>query len=131
MSQNKLLSLFRVQIKCIRILFGDKEAYMNKSKTSAHSITFDCQKLDSEYYTKEHTKPLFNKHIIMTVYDLYFYHCITNLFKLLKYRSPISLFDLFKLSGIKDTPHYPTAIKFIYLQRWCIKEPVRAYTKNH
>ena len=102
-SQNKLLPLFRIQKKCIRILFGDKEAYMNKSKTCARSRTLDSQKLDSEYYQKEHTKPLFNKQELMTVHNLYYYHCITSVFKILKYRSPIALFDLFKLSNRKDT----------------------------
>ena len=102
-SQNKLLPLFRLQKRCIRILFGDKEAYINKTKTCARSRPFGSQKLDSEYYTKEHTKPIFDKHKLMTIHNLYYYHCITNLFKILKYRSPIALLDLFKISGRKDT----------------------------
>ena len=102
-SQNRLLPLFRAQKKCIRILFGDKEAYMNKSKTCARSRPFDHQLLCSEYYMKEHSKPLFKEQQLMTVHNLHFYHCMSNAFQILKYRSPIALFDLFKLSGRKDT----------------------------
>ena len=34
-SNNKLEPLFKLQKKCMRILFGDKEAYLNKFKTCA------------------------------------------------------------------------------------------------
>ena len=34
---------------------------------------------------KEHIKPLFNTHEIMNVHNLYFYHCINDIFKVLKY----------------------------------------------
>ena len=79
-------------------MFGDKEKYLNKFKTCARTRPYDNQKLASEFYKKEHTKPLFNKNSIMSVYNLYFYHCSTDIFKILKFRSPISLFSLFNLS---------------------------------
>ena len=37
-------------------------------------------------------------HEIMNVHNLYFYHCINDIFKVLKYRTPISLYSLFETS---------------------------------
>lgn len=39
----------------------------------------------------------------MTIHNLYYYHCITNIFKILKYRCPMAMYNHFKLSGRKDT----------------------------
>ena len=44
-SENKLLPIFRAQKKCIRILFGDKEAYLDKFKTCARARVKYDQKL--------------------------------------------------------------------------------------
>lgn len=79
-------------------MFGDKEAYLDKFKTSARCRPYGEQILGSEFYRKEHTKPLFNTHEIMNVHNLYFYHCINDIFKVLKYRTPISLYSLFETS---------------------------------
>ena len=73
-------------------MFGDKEKYLNKFKTCARTRPRETQILGREFYKREHTKPLFIKKSIMTVYNLYFYHCSTDIFKILKFRSPISLF---------------------------------------
>ena len=97
-SESKIDPLFKAQKKCIRIMFGDKEAYLNKFKTCARTRSLDEQRLGHEFYKKEHTKPLFNKHSIMNVHNLYLYHCINDVFKILKFRTPISLFSLFDLS---------------------------------
>ena len=35
----------------------------------------------------------------MTVYNLYFYHCINDVSKILKFRTPMSLYSLFNLSN--------------------------------
>ena len=98
-SESKLNPLFKVQKNCIRIMFGDKEAYLDKFKTCARTRAFDEQRLGHEFYRKEHTKPLFAKHSIMNVHNLYLYHCINDIFKILKFRTPISLFSLFNLSS--------------------------------
>ena len=63
----KLETLFKMQKKCIRILFGDKEAYLNKFKTCARTREFNQQHLDANFYRREHTKPLFNSQSIMNV----------------------------------------------------------------
>ena len=59
------------------------------------------QILGQEHYKKEHTKPLLNKHNLMTVHNLYVYHCCMDTFKTLKYRIPISLYYLYLLSNRK------------------------------
>ena len=104
-SNTKLDPLFKAQKKCIRIMFGDKEAYLDKFKTCARARPYENQILGSEFYIKEHTKPLFNSNNLMNVYNLYFYHCSTDIFKILKFRSPISLSSLFTISSRlgKDT----------------------------
>ena len=39
-------------------------------------------------YTKEHTNSLFIKQEILTVFNLYPYHCLLELYKILKFRTP-------------------------------------------
>ena len=86
-------------------MFGDREAYLEKFRTCARTRPLENQKLTSEFFTKEHSKPLFTKHGILTLQNLYFYHCANETFKILKYRSPMSMFNEFKLSkrSTKDT----------------------------
>ena len=42
----------------------------------------------------EHTKPLFNKHNILSLENLYKYHSFMEIFKLLKYNTPKSVSSL-------------------------------------
>ena len=102
-STNKLLPLFIIQKRCIRIMFGDRESYVDKFKTSARTRPFGEQKLGTEFYTKEHTKPIFNKLELLTVHNLYIYHCLDEVFKILKFRTPISLYSQFNRSYRKET----------------------------
>ena len=81
-TNNKLLPLFKLQKKCLRILFGDKEAYLDKFKTSARVRPFEEQKLGAEFFKREHTKPLFTKHSVINVRNLFVYdHCFNEIFK--------------------------------------------------
>ena len=84
--------------RCIRILFGNKEAYLDKFKTCCRTRPFNEQILGPEFFVKEHTKPLFNEHSIMTVHNQYYYHVLNETIKILKHRTPISLYALFELS---------------------------------
>ena len=102
-SNNKLLPLFRVQKKCMRILFGDKKAYLAKLETCVRTRPHDCQLLGAEFYEKEHSKPLFNSKNILTVHNLYIYHCTLEVYKVLKLRRPISVHSLFTVSKRKET----------------------------
>ena len=98
----KLRPLFVAQKHCIRILFGDKEIYFEKFKTSARSRPYPLQKLGQEFYEKEHTKPLFNINKLMTVHNLYIYQMLNCTYKLLKFRTPIALHSCFKTSNRKE-----------------------------
>ena len=105
-SHNRLLPLFRAQKKCLRILFGDKNAYLDKFKTCARTRPFtgkDSQKLDEMFFMKEHSKPLFNSTKVLTIHNLYSYHTTNQVYGILKYRSPISLFNILHLSNRKET----------------------------
>ena len=98
-SNKKLENLFKLQKKCMRILFGDKEAYLDKFKTCARTRELEQQKLGANFYRREHTKPLFNAQSLMNVKNLYAYHCGNEMFKILKFRTPICMFELFRLSN--------------------------------
>ena len=110
-TKSKLDKIFKVQKKCIRILFGDKEAYLNKFKTCARTRPLELQRLGPEFYKKEHTKSLFNEKSIMNVRNLFIYHCSNEVFKILKFRNPISMFENLKISDRngKETRLIPPA----------------------
>ena len=101
--KNKLESLFILQKRCIRILFGDRASYLDKFSTCARTRPVGCQFLGIEFYMKEHTKPLFNKNMILTFQNLYFYHMALTTFKLLEYKLPEALYSCFTLSTRKKT----------------------------
>ena len=99
---NKLNPLFLAQKKCIRIIFGDTEAYLEKFRTCARTREYGSQKLGVEFYEREHSKPLFVTHGLLCIQNLYRYHCILETYKILKYRQPISMYSLFTRSRRKD-----------------------------
>ena len=100
---SKLNSLFIAQKYCMRIMFGDTEAYLEKHRTAARTRSIDSQKLGPEFFKLEHSKPLFNGNEILTVHNLYNYHTLLCVSKLLKFHTPISLYSLFTLSKRKET----------------------------
>ena len=84
-------------------MFGDRDAYLEKFNTTARTRPFGEQKLGTKFYTKEHTKPIFNKLELLTVHNLYLYHCLVEVFKILKFRTPVSLYYQFNRSHRKET----------------------------
>ena len=113
----RLRPLFKAQKHCIRILFGDKKAYLEKFKTSARARPYQQQKLGREFYQKEHSKPLFNDTQILTVHNLYKYQTLSSTYKILKLRTPISIYSCFKTSYRKEhLLHMPVNVSgsFIY-----------------
>ena len=96
-----LEKLFISQKKCMRVLFGDYEAYIDKFKTSARTRGFDNQHLDASHYIKEHTKPLFSKHEILACYNIYNYHTCIETAKILIYKEPHRLYEPFTISKRK------------------------------
>ena len=114
MPQSKIKNLFNTQKKCIRILFGDWNAYCDKFQTCVKARPIDLQKLGPQFYKKEHTKPLFKKFKILSAPNLYSYHCFLEVFKLLKFRTPIALHSLFKSSKRKEMLlNYPPNLSYL------------------
>ena len=102
-SANKLAPLFITQKHCIRIMFGDKAAYLEKFKTSVRSRAYGSQVLGSDFYVREHSKPLFNNQNIFTIQNLYHYHTLLDTFKIIKNHTPISMYSCFVISHRKDS----------------------------
>ena len=90
--------LFVLQKHCIRILFGDLKAFLDKHSTCSRTRAFEYQKLGHEFYCKEHTKPLFYKQQILSFKNLYNYQICIETLKILKFKYPLCLHRLFTLS---------------------------------
>ena len=84
-------------------MFGDREAYQNKFKTACRTRSINQQQLGEEFFAREHTKPIFKEQKIMSIHNLYTYHCFMECLKILKFRSPMSLFSEYTLSNRKPT----------------------------
>ena len=97
----KTARLWVSQKQCIRLLFGDKEAFLDKFRTAARARPFANQLLGEDFYRLEHTKPLFKEHKILVLKNLYVYHTYMELFKILKLRDPMVIFEQFKISDRK------------------------------
>ena len=100
-AKNRLCSIFTAQKYCLRVLFGDRAAYLDKFKTCVRTRPFTDQKLDSKFYKKEHTKPLFKDNEILTVQNLYTYHSFIELFKIMKFSTPMSMYEEYSRSSRK------------------------------
>ena len=85
--------------RCIPIPFGKIFSFDHCEfyETCARARTYKDHKTPKNYVL-EHTKPLFNKHDILALQNVYILRTLTELFKVLKYRSPISLLDSIKLN---------------------------------
>ena len=97
-AQIYMQKLFRLQKQCIRILFGDQEKYNSKFETAARCRPYPNQKLDHEFYCKEHTKPIFAQHEILTIQNIYTYQTCLEVAKILKNKTPISIHSLLTVS---------------------------------
>ena len=90
------------QKRCIRIMFGDKKAYLEKFETCARTRPHPLQVLGNEFYELEHSKPLLKEKNILALRNLYTYHTFMEVFKILKLRCPTSILGLFKISSRKE-----------------------------
>lgn len=88
--------LFRLQKRCVRLLFGGK----NDAPTGAVAEINSAASVKS--YCKEHTKPIFFKNEILTIQNMYSYQTSMEITKILKHRTPRSLHSLFQPS-LRDT----------------------------
>ena len=91
--------VFITQKVAIRYLFGNYEKFLDKFNTSARTRPYGEQQLGVSFYRKEHTKPFFNKHNILTVHNLYVYMAFNEVSKLITLRSPSILFEKINLSS--------------------------------
>ena len=82
----------------MRVIFGDREKFLDKFMTCARTRPISAQKLLSEFFIKEHSKPLFNSHNILTLQNLYFYHSSCEVLKIFKFHAPIALYELYSFS---------------------------------
>ena len=92
----KFNKLFNAQKKILRVLFGDREKFLDKFRTCIRARPYPEQNLPTEFYVKEHSKPLFNKNKILNLKNLYLYHCANETFKILKFRRLIVVHNLYK-----------------------------------
>ena len=90
--------VFIRQKVAIRYLFGNYEKFLD---TSARTRPYGEQQLGVSFYRKEHTKPLFTKHNILTVHNLYVYMAFNEVSKLITLRSPSILRKLISHHVIK------------------------------
>ena len=109
--------LFRVQKHCVRLLFGDLDKYLDKFKTCARARPYGKQILGSEFFCKEHTKPLFREHGILAFQNIYNYQVCLETLKILKFRSPTVLYNNFQFSPRNNGIYLittPSIINFTY-----------------
>ena len=83
-------------------MFGDKDAYMDKFKTCARTRSFEDRFLGKDFFQGEPSKPLFHSNNLLTIHNLYKYHCIVELFKLIKLCTPMSIYELMKRSERRE-----------------------------
>ena len=99
---SKLQGIFAIQKRWIRLLFGCEYSFDHAGyyETCARIRTYEEHKAKKNYCL-EHTKPLFNKQKILSLFNLYIYHTFLNSFKVLKTHTPLSLYNLFT-QGCRD-----------------------------
>lgn len=95
----KMECLFSIQKRCIRLLFGKEASFDHASffETCARVRTYE-QHMSKKDYCLEHTKPIFNEHHILSLHHLYIQHTFVELFKIMKFRTPISMYELMNIS---------------------------------
>ena len=98
---SKLEKLFNIQKRCVRILFGESASFDHPEyySTCARIRTYQ-QHISPHDYSLEHTKPLFNKHELLSVRNLYSLKILTEFVKIMKSHSPISLYECTPTSSI-------------------------------
>ena len=102
LKQNGNDKILITQKHATRVLFGDLDAYLDKLSTCARAREYGKQKLGSKFYTKEHTKPILNRLKLLTVQNIHKYHSVSELFKIMKFRVPYSLYEKINIS-VRDT----------------------------
>ena len=97
-SPAEIEKLFITQKYCMRILFG-KQPYWFITETCQRVLSFNEQM--HRDFSKEHTKPLFKSNNILTVSNLYNYHALIEVYKIMKFKTPYSIYSRFHMSDRK------------------------------
>ena len=100
--KNVLTKAWTAQKHCVRVLFGNKHAYLDKFKTCAKARPYLSQALDASFLQLQHTKPLFTRNKILALENLYTYYTFLETFKILKLHTPITLYNLYNKSLRKE-----------------------------
>ena len=85
-------------------------------------------------YTKEHTKPLFKKHNILSIFNLYPYFCLNETYKILKFRTPYSLYELLDLPSDRTGRNLllkTRAIGSRHEEKSFFSQSIRFWNKHH
>ena len=84
--------IFSIQKRCIRLLFGNKYSFDHAEfyQTCARVRPYS-EHVAPKDYTLEHTKPIFKCNSLLTVHNLHKLYTICDVFKIIKFKIPISL----------------------------------------
>ena len=94
----KFNKLFNAQKKILRVMFGDREKFLDKFRTCIRAIPYPERNLPTEFISKNIVNHFLMKNKILNLKNLYLYHCANETFKILKCRSPIAVHNLYKFS---------------------------------
>ena len=85
---------FNFQKRCIRILFGESYSFGHPEyyATCCRTKTYQ-EHVALKEYALEHTKPVFNKHSLLTLYNLYVSRWLVELIKVLKLHLPSHVYE--------------------------------------
>ena len=83
-----------MQKRCIRILFGESYSFDHQEyyATCCRTKTYQ-EHVALKNYALEHTKPLFNKHSLLTLHNLYVSRSLVELIKILKLHLPYPVYE--------------------------------------
>ena len=122
-SDNKLQSIFAIQKRSVRLLFGRKCSYDNAEyyATCARVRTYK-EHSSPKNYCLEHAKLIFNKHEILNLHNLFVQQSFMGLYKVFKTHMPISIFEIFQQSNretnflvkVPDVPLKTSKCSFAY-----------------
>ena len=112
-SPHRLSKIFSTQKCCLRILFGEKASFDHPGYYETCARVRSYLEHMNRNYCLEHTKPLFAKHGFFTVHNLYNLHTLTETFKIIKYHTPIALYDFFTFNSQSHHLLRPPKIKLV------------------
>ena len=79
-SNRKLKKLFNAQKNILRVLFGDREKFLDKFRTCIRARPYPEQNLPTEFLAKNIVNHFLLKNKILNLKNLYLYHCANETF---------------------------------------------------